>query len=299
MEIGIFGNNYQSGKLNDIRLIFEKLRLMGVTVRVESSFLEYLTAEIGDIAGIYGIIGESDKCPDMIISLGGDGTFLKTAAWVARQEIPIVGINTGRLGFLAEIGTGEIEATLDEILLGNYRIEKRSLLEVDTESGTGTDNFALNEVAVLKRDTSAMITIHAWLNDEYLTTYLGDGLLIATPTGSTAYSMSVNGPIIVPEARNLVLSPIAPHTLNVRPLVIPEDYSIRLKVESRSRNFLVSLDGRSRVFLSGVEFTIRKAPFGINLVKLAGHDFYSTLRNKLLWGTDSRVFSNKKGYSEI
>ncbi|MDR1372689.1 MAG: NAD kinase [Dysgonamonadaceae bacterium] len=290
MRIGIFGNNYQSGKLNNIKTIFDRLAAAGATVRVESTFFEYLSKEFEYRPDIAGIIDLQSSLLDMIISLGGDGTFLKTTAWVARQEIPIVGINTGRLGFLADISTNEIERTIDEIFRGNYRIEKRSLLEIDAPACQRKDNFALNEIAILKRDTSAMITVHTWLNDDYLTTYLGDGLLIATPTGSTAYSMSVNGPIIVPEARNFVLSPVAPHSLNVRPLVIPEDYKIRLKVESRSRNFLVSLDGRSEIFPSGNEFHIQKANFNINLVKFAGHEFYPTLRNKLLWGSDNREF---------
>jgi len=213
---------------------------------------------------------------------------LKTAAWVGRQEVPIVGVNTGRLGFLADIGTSEIDIALERIFQCDYRLEERSLLEINSSHLNRNDNFALNEIAVQKRDTSAMIAVHTWLNGEYLTAYLADGLLIATPTGSTAYSMSVNGPLIVPEARNFTLSPIAPHSLNVRPLVVPDDYTIRLKVESRDRNFLVSLDGRSEIFPSGSEFLIRKAPFSIKIVKLAGHGFYGKLRDKLLWGTDKR-----------
>lgn len=294
MKIGIFGNNYQSGKLNAIRVIFEKLNTLGVAVHVESRFFSYLAGELNYRPHTAGIISRETSGLDIIISLGGDGTFLKTTAWVARQETPIVGINTGSLGFLADIRTDEIEHTLEQIFNGNYRIEKRSLLEIDTENCPWTDNFALNEIAILKRDTSAMITIHTWLNHDYLTTYLGDGLIVATPTGSTAYSMSVNGPIIIPEAKNFVLSPVAPHTLNVRPLVIPEDHKIKLKVESRNRNFLVSLDGRSEIFPSGTEFNIKKAGFSINLVKLNNHDFYTTLRSKLLWGTDSRVFNNPR-----
>jgi NAD+ kinase len=222
----------------------------------------------------------------MVFSLGGDGTFLRTAAWVGRQNIPILGINTGRLGFLADINTGEIAYALNEITAGNYKIEERSLLQMESSLQSQEEyNCALNEIAVLKRDTSSMITIQAYLNDEFLTGYLGDGLLVATPTGSTAYSLSVNGPILIPQANNFVLSPIAPHSLNVRPLVIPEDYKIRLKVESRSNNFLVSLDGRSRVFSSGDELFIQKADFTIKIVKRFNQSFYETLRNKLLWGT--------------
>jgi len=288
MQTGIFGSNYQPGKLDNIKAIFNKLKSLGIAVKVERGFFCYISETLGYFPEIDGFI-DADNCRlDLIISLGGDGTFLKTASWVGRQEIPIVGVNTGRLGFLADIGTEEIDLTLENIFRGNYKIEDRSLLEIESPHFDGKHNFALNEVAVLKRDTSAMIAIHTWLNDKYLTTYLGDGLLIATPTGSTAYSMSVNGPLIVPEAQNFTLSPVAPHSLNVRPLVIPEDYKIRLKVESRDRNFLISLDGRSTIFPSGSDFFIRKAPFTIKLVKLAGHDFYGKLREKLLWGTDKR-----------
>jgi NAD+ kinase len=214
---------------------------------------------------------------------------LQTAAWVGRQNIPILGINTGRLGFLADIDTNDIETTLDEICRQEYTVEKRSVLELESHPPfLGTHNYALNEIAILKRDTSSMITIHTCLNEEYLTNYLGDGLLIATPTGSTAYSMSVNGPIIIPQANNFVLSPVAPHSLNVRPLVIPEDYCIRLKVETRDINFLIALDGRSEIYPSGSEFFIRKANFSINLAKRYPHNFYETLRKKLFWGADAR-----------
>jgi NAD+ kinase len=178
---------------------------------------------------------------------------------------------------------------LEEIINHHYKIEDRSLLQLESPSQSkGAYNYALNEIAVLKRDTSSMITIQAYLNDVFLTEYLADGLLIATPTGSTAYSLSVNGPIIIPQASNFVLSPVAPHSLNVRPLIIPEDYTIHLKVESRSKNFLVALDGRSEMFPSGSEFYIQKADFTIKIVKRFNQNFYETLRNKLLWGTDVR-----------
>ncbi|MDR1610800.1 MAG: NAD kinase [Candidatus Symbiothrix sp.] len=289
MKIGIFGSDYQAGKQESIKTLFDKIRFLNGEVWVEAGFYRYLSEQFAYTPAVQGVI-ESDIFPlDLIISLGGDGTFLRTAVWVGRQGIPILGINTGRLGFLADIGTNEIDETLEEIFRGDYSVEERSLLELQTPLlQYGAHNFALNEIAVLKRDTSSMIAIHTYLNEEFLTTYLADGLLIATPTGSTAYSMSVNGPIIIPQANNFVLSPVAPHSLNVRPLVIPESYCIRLKVETRNGNFLISLDGRSSVYPSETEFLISKADFCVKIVKHSRQRFYDTLRKKLLWGTDVR-----------
>jgi len=289
MKTGLFGNEYQVGKGKCIQLLFDKLKALGMEIYVERRFHNYLIRQLSSLPAVDGLIESNPRALDLAISLGGDGTFLRTAAWVGRQNIPILGINAGRLGFLADINTDEVETTLEEISRREYTIEKRTLLELEANPPfRGTYNYALNEIAILKRDTSSMITIHTSLNEEYLTNYLGDGLLIATPTGSTAYSMSVNGPIIIPQASNFVLSPVAPHSLNVRPLVIPEDYHIRLKVETRNNNFLVALDGRSDIYPSGSEFLIRKADFTIQLVKRYPHNFYDTLRKKLLWGADAR-----------
>ena len=289
MRIGIFGNDYQASKQESIKTLFDKIQLLKGDIWVEAGFFNYLSNQFAYTPEVKGII-QSDAFPlDLAISFGGDGTFLRTAAWVGRQEIPILGINTGRLGFLADINTNEINETLDEVFRGEYSVEERSLLELQTPlSQYGAHNFALNEIAVLKRDTSSMIAIHTYLNEEFLTTYLADGLLVATPTGSTAYSMSVNGPIIIPQANNFVLSPVAPHSLTVRPLVIPENYCIRLKVETRNGNFLISLDGRSTIFPSESEFIIRKADFCVKIIKRTQQSFYDTLRKKLLWGTDVR-----------
>ncbi|MDR2057799.1 MAG: NAD kinase [Dysgonamonadaceae bacterium] len=286
MKIGVFGSNYQIGKQNYIQTLFTRLRELNIDVWVENYFYTYLFQQFGYAPKITGLI-DSGKFPlDIVCSLGGDGTFLRTAAWVGRQNIPIWGINTGRLGFLTDVHAKEINSALDEIVSGNYNVEERTLLQMESSLlSYGDYDYALNEIAILKRDTSSMITIQAYLNNEFLTEYLGDGLIVATPTGSTAYSLSVNGPILVPQTNNFVLSPVAPHSLNVRPLVIPDNYSIRLKVESRSSNFLASLDGRSQVFLSGNELFIRKANFTVKIVKRFNRSFYETLRNKLLWGT--------------
>jgi NAD+ kinase len=227
---------------------------------------------------------------DLALSVGGDGTFLRTALQINRQRIPILGINTGHLGFLADVGSDQIEETLEELLYGQYKTEERMLLKLHTDERAFQGyNFALNEVAILKRDTSSMITIHTYLDDDYLTSYQADGLVIATPTGSTAYSMSVNGPIILPQSDNIVLSPVAPHSLNVRPLVIPGSHKITLHVESCSNTFLVALDGRSEVFSTEIRPVVEKADFTTCVVKRYNQTFYQTLREKLMWGMDKRV----------
>jgi len=288
MKVGVFGSNYQADKRLLIKRVFEQLRLLGMEVWVEKKFHSYLSLELNYNPEINGLIDE-DFQSDIVISIGGDGTFLQTAAFVGLKEIPILGINTGRLGFLADVGPMEIEDTLNEIFKNHYRVESRILLQLKTDAPTKNYNFALNEIAIQKRDTASMIQIKAYINNEYLTTYWSDGLIIATPTGSTAYSISVNGPIIVPQAQSMVLSPIAPHSLNVRPLVIPEDSSLSFEVEARSDNFLVSVDGRSETFPSGTKFIVEKAEFTTKIVKRYNHTFYKTLREKLMWGADSRI----------
>jgi len=293
MKIGIFGSDYQVERQNCIKRLFDKLKALQTEIFVEYRFYNYLFSQFSYSPAVDGLIETERLELDLAISLGGDGTFLRTAAWVGKQNVPILGINTGRLGFLADINTDDIETTLEEIFRHQYTLEQRSILEFESNPPfKGTYNHALNEVAILKRDTSSMINIHTCLNGEYLTNYLGDGLVIATPTGSTAYSMSVNGPIIIPQVNNFVLSPVAPHSLNVRPLVIPDDFCIRLRVETRNNNFFAALDGRSEIYPSGSEFVIRKADFTIKLLKRCPHNFYETLRKKLLWGADARKREN-------
>ncbi len=290
MKIGVFGSVYQSDKLDVIRNCFDILHRSSQEIYIESTFYSYLVKQFDFTPDFFELIdGKEDIHFDIALSLGGDGTFLRTAATIGRRNIPILGVNTGRLGFLADINKDEIEETLAEIFSGQYRVENRSLLQLEMESSViGTENFALNEIAILKRDTSSMITIHAFVDGDFLNTYLADGLLVATPTGSTAYSMSVDGPIIVPQADNFVLSPVAPHSLNVRPLVIPASSRISLQVEARSNTFLVAIDGRSVVLPTGTELHISKADFTIGVIKRLNNTFYQTLRQKLLWGSDYR-----------
>ncbi len=213
----------------------------------------------------------------------------RTACLIGNKGIPILGINTGRLGFLADVSIEEIVEAINQIGNNEYFIEQRSVIQLKTDNPAFDKNpNALNEIAVLKQDSSSMITIEVCINGEYLNTYQADGLIIATPTGSTAYSMSVGGPIVVPQASNLIISPVAPHSLSVRPIVIPDTWTIELNVKSRNKTFLVSLDGRSSIFEEGYKLTIAKGDYAIKVIKRPHHTFFNTLKNKLNWGVDKR-----------
>ena len=289
MKIGVFGNKYQENRENQIRRVFDRLAYLGAEVWIEEDFYIYLKNELSYQPAMRGLISGSNFEAGIALSLGGDGTFLRTAALIGKKDIPIVGINAGNLGFLADIPDNDIEQTLDEINRNEFRVEERSLLKLETEEKLFQGfNCALNEVAILKRDTASMIIVHTYINNEYLTSYRADGLVIATPTGSTAYSMSINGPIMVPSSQSVVLSPIAPHSLSVRPLVIPDNCQIILDIESRSQNFRVAVDGRSEIFPTGTKLLIQKADFSIKVIKRNQQTYYDTLRNKLMWGSDNR-----------
>ncbi|MCD8044511.1 MAG: NAD kinase [Tannerellaceae bacterium] len=289
MKIGVFGSKYQENKQRSIKRLFEQLALHEAEVYVDCTFYNFLTDTLGYTPAIKGVITDDKFNIDVALSLGGDGTFLRTAARVNRRNIPILGINTGRLGFLADISSNEIEETLKELFKNYYKVEERTQLQLSmSENFYQGYNYALNEIAILKQDTSSMITIHASLDDDFLASYQADGLIIATPTGSTAYSLSVNGPIIVPQSASLVINPVAPHSLNMRPLVIPDSSILTLEVESRNGSFLVALDGRSEVFPTATQLTVSKASHTTKVIKRYNHTFYKTLRDKLLWGADVR-----------
>lgn len=226
---------------------------------------------------------------DILLSIGGDGTFLETIHIVKDTGIPILGINTGRLGFLASTSKDNIKASLQDIKDGRFRLQTRSMLTLVTEEGLfGGDNIALNELTVHKKETSSMITIHTYIGELYLNSYWADGLIISTPTGSTAYSLSCGGPIIVPGAQDFVITPIAPHNLNVRPVVVPDSRTIRLKIESRGSNYLCSLDSRSVTIDSAIELVVKKTEYEINVIQTEGQNFLNTIRNKMMWGLDRR-----------
>lgn len=289
MKFAIFGNTYQPKKSVHVERLLSILSLHQAEVHICREFYQFLTNDLKMNIRQASVFDENEFEADMVLSIGGDGTFLKAASRVGARNIPILGINTGRLGFLADVSPEEIEETFNDIYTGNYQVEDRSVLQV-TCNGQELKGypFGLNEIAVLKRDSSSMISIHTAINGAYLTTYQADGLVISTPTGSTAYSLSIGGPVIVPHSSTIAITPVAPHSLNVRPIVINDDWEITLDVESRSHNFLIAIDGRSETCREGSRLTIRKADYNIKVVKRQNHIFFHTLRNKMMWGADGR-----------
>ena len=287
MKIAIFGSKHQ--KKEQIEKLFKILLDNKTEIHLQEKFYNYLKDVLYLQYDIAGIITNDEFDADLVISIGGDGTFLRTASIIGKKNIPILGINAGRLGFLADVGEKDLEATFTDVFSGNYRIEHRSQLQLSTEHRDYLGfNYALNEIAILKQDTASMITVHAYINDEYLTSYEADGLIVATPTGSTAYSLSVGGPVMTPTAANIVIAAVAPHSLSNRPLVVTDDCVLTLEVESRNKNFLISLDGRSNIFTTGTKLIIKKADFTLRVIKRKENTFYKTLRNKLMWGVDPR-----------
>lgn len=291
--IAIFGNNYQAEKSLYVEQIVHTLQALGVKVIIEQRFLEFLKTshccDSLDFSTIHSF--EASKCTaDLAISTGGDGTFLNTAGLLGNRAIPILGINTGRLGFLADIKPEEIEETMQKLVNGDFDVRERSLIEVEVE-GLEIDiyPFALNEVAILKHDNSSLIEINTLINGELLTNYLADGLIICTPTGSTGYSLSVGGPVLEPQSSTFCLSPVAPHSLTMRPVVVRDDVVIDLQVKSRTGSFLLAIDGRSKSFPEGTHLLLRKAAYNIPIVKMRPNNFFSTLREKMMWGKDQRI----------
>ena len=289
MRFAIFGNTYQAHKSFHAENLFRLLKRHHAQLTIQRDFHQFLTEELHLSLPAAELFDGNDFDADMAISIGGDGTFLKAASRVGKKGIPILGINTGRLGFLADISPEEMEETFDEIYNNHYKIEERSVLQLRcNDDKLMKDPYALNEIAVLKRDSSSMISIHTAINGAPLTTYQADGLVIATPTGSTAYSLSVGGPVIVPHSKTIAITPVAPHSLNVRPIVICDDWEITLDVESRSHNFLVAIDGRSETCRETTRLSISRADYTIKVVKRFNHIFFDTLRNKMMWGADVR-----------
>ncbi|OYP42136.1 MULTISPECIES: NAD kinase [unclassified Prevotella] len=289
LRFAIVGNTYQAKKSASVQKILNCLAMHEAEVCMEREFHRFLVH--GQHLSLDGVevFDGNDFEADFTVSMGGDGTFLKTASMVGEKQIPIIGVNTGRLGFLADINPPEIDPMVQAIYEGDYAIDTRTVLQVETDGQPLAGcPFALNDVAILKRDVAAMITVRTTINGDYVTTYQADGLVISTPTGSTAYSLSVGGPIIVPGTHVFSITAVAPHSLNVRPLVLSEDSEITLTVESRSHNFLVALDGRSEKLPDSTRLTLRKAPYRVKVVKRAGQKYFHTLRDKMMWGADQR-----------
>ena len=299
LRFALFGNIYQAKKSASIQKILSFLYEHKADVYIEKDFYDFLTVGQHLEVKATRVFEDHDFDADFVISMGGDGTLLKAAHYVGEKRIPIMGVNMGRLGFLADVGPSDIETALKSLFSGAYELEEHAVLQVEAElrSNNGANGhkhkfqtcpFALNDIAVLKRDNASMISIRTDVNGEYLVTYQADGLIVSTPTGSTAYSLSNGGPIAVPEADVFCLTPVASHSLNIRPIVVRDDAEIKLTVESRSHNFLIAIDGRSEKCEEGMSLTIRKAPYSIRIVKRNGHTYFSTLREKMAWGLDSR-----------
>ncbi|MEO0045094.1 MAG: kinase [Bacteroidota bacterium] len=292
MKVAIFGQYYQNDTRPIIKDIFVFFNRNGVEMVIEEKFLKILYEEkiVEKQYNTFSTHSDLNSSFDILISIGGDGTILRAATFVRDSGIPILGINAGRLGFLAKVQKENIESFLQFVLEKKYTISQRSLLTIDcSPTNSGIDiNFAMNEVAVSRKDTTSMITIETFLNGEYLNSYWADGLIIATPTGSTGYSLSCGGPILTPDVKGLVVTPIAPHNLNARPLVIPDDTEITLKVSGREAQYLVSLDSRITSVNNNSVIKIKKTPFNINMVEIPEETFFKTLRTKLLWGEDKR-----------
>lgn len=291
MKIAIYGQSYKNdNNQKAFDILLNVLLTQKTDVFVEKEFMEIQNSNLKQ-GSLINIFSKLDDSFDLLISIGGDGTILRAITYVRELNIPIVGINTGRLGFLATIQTSEIETALKKIINGSYKISERSLLSVKTDPENQSileTNFALNEVTVSRKNTTSMITVETHLNNEYLTSYWADGLILSTPTGSTGYSLSCGGPVIMPEASNFAITPIAPHNLNARPLVIPDDTEILLKVQGREDQFLLSLDSRIITLPNTATVIIKKALFTIKMVELIDESFIDTLRKKLLWGEDRR-----------
>ena len=290
MKIALFGNKYKKAYIDQVDDILEILQRKQAEIVAEKDFFGFLKQSGHNVNCISDTFASTDNFrADFAFSIGGDGTFLTTANTIGDKHIPILGINTGHLGFMTDVLKSEIGEAIDDIFNGVFVVEDRTLIKLTTDNpDLRKPLYALNEIAVLKQDSASMIGIKASVNGEYLNNYQADGLIIATPTGSTAYSMSVGGPIVVPQAHNLILSPVSPHSLSVRPLVIPDDWTIDLEVKSRSKNFLVSCDGRSTVFDNMYKLKIQKGEFTIKIIKRKNHTFFTALREKLLWGIDNR-----------
>jgi len=283
MTIAIFGNTLRPETIREVKHIVEFLQLRGVNV-VLSQELRH-DAFNREYPSVEDYIAHSDDSIDFALSVGGDGTFLTTASLVGHLDIPILGINCGHLGYLAEVQTDTIDAVLDQLITNSYTIEQRRMLEVTCQQGGKiVSPYALNEVAILKSGLSSMITIDVSLNGEFLHKYKADGLLVATPTGSTAYNLSVGGPLLEPHVNAIILTPVATHSLNIRPLVVLDDSKIDVKISSRNGNYLLSVDGRSQVLNQDIQLHIERSQRTVKLVRINGQTFMHSLKEKLHWG---------------
>ena len=290
IKIAVFGSSHNENKKTQIKHVFRMLESISAEILIDAEFFHFIKDIFNPDFKYSGLIEHDNFSADIALSIGGDGTFLRTARRVGSKEIPILGINTGRLGFLADVSANDIDNALIEVYKNSYKIEERTLLELEIDNyNEFYFKYALNEIAILKRDDSSMIAINVDSDNEYLNSYEADGLIISTPTGSTGYSLSVGGPIIEPTTQNLVISPVAPHSLTTRPLVISDNYTLSVSVKSRTGSYQVSVDGTAYNLSSTNKLQIKRAPYKIKVVKRLNHTFYDTLRDKLMWGADKRI----------
>lgn len=292
MKVAVFGRFYNKTTSSSVETLFNYLLKKNVDAYIETEFFTLIKTEApNENYSTFKTFDNLDKSFDLLVSVGGDGTILRAITFVKDIDIPIIGINTGRLGFLATIQVDGIESAFQDIIDGKYKISERTLLSVETvpeNEDIVSLNFALNEIAINRKNTTSMISVETYLNGEYLTSYWSDGLIVSTPTGSTGYSLSCGGPIITPDTDSFILTPIAPHNLSTRPLVIPDCTEIHLKVTGREDNHLISLDSRIATLDNDTLIKIKKAPFKIKMIDLLNESFIDTLRKKLLWGEDKR-----------
>ncbi len=291
MRVAIFGKTYKPEQREYLKLFFEELEKRNALLCFHKPYFEKIEHELslGDNICFYGNYNDLKNKADIMISIGGDGTILDTLPFIKDSGIPVLGINLGRLGFLSSISKNEIVDALDNLWNKKYTIEPRTLLRLEKPEGIFHDqNFALNDITVYRNSKTSLITVHVYLNDKFLNTYWGDGLIISTPTGSTAYSLSVGGPIVAPGTENFVVAPIASHNLTVRPIVIQDNNIIKIRTEGRKDSYVLSLDSHQTTMDINGELIIRKCDFKVNLIQMYDKDFYTTIREKLLWGKDIR-----------
>ncbi len=284
----IFGSSRQAVQKGEVNELLAALRGRGAEILIDKPFAECLVGEGVVLDGIETFEGE-EFAADFAISIGGDGTLLKVARRISNKHIPIMGVNTGRMGYLADVMPGELRSAIADLYDKNYSIDSHSVLSVSVKGDTSVgEGYALNDVAVLKRDTASMINVGVMVDEEYMATYRADGLIVSTPTGSTAYNLSNGGPIMTSSAQTLCLTAVAPHSLNLRPVVIADRSVVRMSVASRSKNFLLAVDGRSVTLREGAEIEVKKASYAIEMVKLPNKRYFETLRKKMMWAADVR-----------
>lgn len=290
-RIAVFGKAFASPRTQQVAQVVSEMRQLCPAMIIEAAFADFLNREVPwlDLAGVERFEAFPEHAA-VAVSIGGDGTFLRTAARLGARQLPILGVNTGRLGFLADVTPEQIPAALSQVIRGEYMLSRRSVIEVQAEQEViSVYPFALNEVAVLKHDNSSLIEVETSVDGQLLTNYMADGLIISTPTGSTGYSLSVGGPVLAPESPTFCLAAVAPHSLTMRPIILSDAVEIKLRVKSRTGHFLLAIDGRSLSLSEGTTLTLKKAAHTVDVIKTAGNDFFHTLRGKMMWGVDQRV----------